>query len=337
MTWCLAPISEFPAYRERWSVLNRAGPDTVLLDPLFIEPLIAEFATGRELLCIYGDIASPVAMGIFSRPNRLAWQTFQPANAPLGAWVQQTEVPLERLLVELTRALPGLTLVVGLSQQDPDLLPRPADSVRLHTADYIETARIVIDSDFDAYWASRSKNFRRDMTRQRNRFEREELGLRLEVSTDVDAMAAAVTDYAGLELSGWKAHAASAVRPGEPQAGFYEAMLRGFAARNEAVVYRYFFADDLVASDICIERGETLIVLKTAHDARGHKGASPAQLMRQEMFADIFESGKVRTIEFYGPVMDWHRRWTDEVRRMYHLNCYRWRSVGRLHHARRLF
>jgi hypothetical protein len=30
-------------------------------------------------------------------------------------------------------------------------------------------------------------------------------------------------------------------------------------------------------------------------------------------------------------VMEWHTRWTDEIRTMYHLNGYRWPVLGRLH------
>jgi len=29
--------------------------------------------------------------------------------------------------------------------------------------------------------------------------------------------------------------------------------------------------------------------------------------------------------------MEWHTRWTDEIRTMYHLNGYRWPLLGRLH------
>lgn len=46
--------------------------------------------------------------------------------------------------------------------------------------------------------------------------------------------------------------------------------------------------------------------------------------MRQEAFRKLFEEGQIRRIEFYGRVMDWHTRWSDDVRTMYHVNYYRW-------------
>lgn len=38
--------------------------------------------------------------------------------------------------------------------------------------------------------------------------------------------------------------------------------------------------------------------------------------------------GRVRSIEFYGRVMDWTRRWTDQKRTLYHINSYRWGFVA---------
>ncbi len=52
-------------------------------------------------------------------------------------------------------------------------------------------------------------------------------------------------------------------------------------------------------------------------------------LMRQEAFRRIFADTRVRRIEFYGKVMDWHTKWTREIRTMYHLNCYRYSFLAR--------
>jgi hypothetical protein len=57
--------------------------------------------------------------------------------------------------------------------------------------------------------------------------------------------------------------------------------------------------------------------------------------MREEACRRLFEEGRIRRIEFYGKVMEWHTRWTDEVRTMYHLNYYRWPVLGYLHALRR--
>ena len=44
--------------------------------------------------------------------------------------------------------------------------------------------------------------------------------------------------------------------------------------------------------------------------------------MRQEAFEELFEQKNVERIEFYGKVMEWHTKWSDEIRRMYHINVF---------------
>jgi hypothetical protein len=53
--------------------------------------------------------------------------------------------------------------------------------------------------------------------------------------------------------------------------------------------------------------------------------------MREEATRTLFDEGRLGRIEFYGRVMEWHLRWTDEVRTMYHVNYYRWPVLRRLH------
>ena len=54
-------------------------------------------------------------------------------------------------------------------------------------------------------------------------------------------------------------------------------------------------------------------------------------LMREEATRSLFECGRFQRLEFYGRVMEWHTRWTEEVRTLYHVNYYRWSGVKRLH------
>ncbi len=330
MNWELHPIADFKGQACAWQELNLRTARSALLDPLFIAPLIKEFARGDETIAVCRGRDGPLAMGMFQRASRYSWQTFQPANAPLGAWLCTGGADLTVCLSALLRTLPGTGVLLGLTQLDPDFNPRPAPSARLRTLDYITTARLAVDGSYDDYWSARSKNFRRDMKRQANRLAREGVGSRLEVLRARADMPRAVAEYAGLEQSGWKADTDTAVAADDPQGRFYVAMLQAFADTGHAAVYRYFFDNDLVASDICIERDGIMIVLKTAHD-HSRQGTSPAQLMRQEIFRAAFESGKFRRIEFYGPVMDWHSRWTDQVRQIYHVNFYRWPGAAAIH------
>jgi hypothetical protein len=59
--------------------------------------------------------------------------------------------------------------------------------------------------------------------------------------------------------------------------------------------------------------------------------SGPASLMREEQLHDIADrENEIQRIEFYGPLMDWQQRWATEVRTMFHLNCYRFKSLRTL-------
>ena len=330
MTWQFFPISQFDAHARAWRDLNARTANSPLLDPLFVSALLESFGRGEEILGLFGDPDYPIAMGIFQRTKRFAWQTFQPANAPLGVWMSVRDHSLAELLTSLVGALPGPSLLVGLTQLDPDFQPRLADDRDLQTVDYIKTARITVDGSFEDYWNARSKNLRHNTKRQTNRLKREGVAVRFETLSTPEDMRRAVADYSVLEQSGWKADINTAVHLEDAQGRFYERVLRNFGAVGQAAVYRYFYGSSLAASDICLEYDGCMVVLKTAHDP-SHKGTSPAQLMRYEIFRRAFEGGKIRRIEFYGPVMDWHTRWTEDVRTIYHANCYRWSWMAALH------
>jgi hypothetical protein len=53
-------------------------------------------------------------------------------------------------------------------------------------------------------------------------------------------------------------------------------------------------------------------------------------LMRQEAFEQIFADGRFRRIEFYGKVMDWHTKWSDDIRTLFHVTCARWAALWKV-------
>jgi CelD/BcsL family acetyltransferase involved in cellulose biosynthesis len=330
MPWTLKPLSRFSECTGEWEALNRDALDSPLLDIRYVSAIISEFASAKEVIATYYEDQEPRAIGILARSNAFCWQTLQAPNAPLGMWICQPQCDIERLLRELTAALSTQCCMVGITQQDPLALPRPPTSLHMATLDYIETPSMTIGGSFAEYLQGRSKNFRHNINRQRNRLKRENIETRLEFVTDADQVADAVSDYSVLECASWKGQINSAVRIGEAQGRFYVKLLTSFAASGEALVYRYFFNGRLVASDLCVSRNGTLIILKTACD-EGYQGLSPAHLMRMDAFAELIDQRGIRRIEFYGPLKEWHTRLTDDARRMYHVNYYRWQLVKRLH------
>lgn len=327
MSWKLYPISEFKDFQDDWQRLNLEVSASPLLSLEFILPLIHIFGKGNETLACYENDEGLQAMAIIRSRNQWTWTTFQPSQAPLGTWIQKPNLDWSHLLSTLTRRLAKYPLVLGVTQQDPDLIPRPENNRTLTTLDYIQTARITIHGSFENYWASRGKNLRQNMKKQRNKLEKSGITARLELSTAPTDVPQAIIDYSKLECAGWKAKEGTAIHPSNNQGRFYETVLRNFCRLSKGRIYRYWLNDQIVAMDLCIEGKDSIIILKTTYNENLGQAISPAFLMREEECKQLFDENKNRSIEFYGSVMDWHTKWSNEIRTLYHVNYYRWAAL----------
>lgn len=334
MRWNLHPIDSFDQFAREWDRLNATHRAVPFLESSFVANALQYFGTGKEVLATGTDNTSTGAIAVLTRKGRGAWETFQPSQLPLGAWINHPGVRLESVLGTLVRELPGVALVLGITQQDPYLAARPETAGCLRTLDYIQTAWVEVSGTFTDYWAARGKNLRQNMKRQRARLGTEQIHTRLEVIRDPSGVADAIRDYGLLESAGWKAGSGTAVHLDNAQGRFYRAVLENFCGRGAGCIYRYRFNEQVVAVDLCVESHETQVVVKTTYD-ESIRAFSPSSLMRQEVFEQLFSEGRIKRIEFYGKLMDWHMRWTDKVRTLYHVNWYRWPLLERIHSLRK--
>jgi GNAT acetyltransferase-like protein len=323
MKWTFFPTTQFEQLASTWNALNDEAGELPFLHSRFILPLCDAFGDGNLKIALCEDSQGPLAIGVLSRRSLAHWESFQPSQLPLGAWVMRPDQDFERLLSGLAKSLPGVVLLIGVTQQDPGCVPRPMESSSLHTLDYIRTARVPVAGTFDDYWALRGKNLRHNMKRQRARLAQDGVATRLETLTRPEEVAPAIEDYGRLESAGWKVASGTAISVDNAQGRFYRSMLEAFCDAGKGRIYRYRFGERVVAVDLCIEGGGALVILKTTYD-ESVKAISPAFLMRQEAFAKLFEEGRIKRIEFYGRVMEWHTKWSNDVRTMYHVNYYRW-------------
>lgn len=329
MTWTVHPITQFTRFADQWDALARSRAGTPFLESAFLQPLIDAFGDGGERLCLHysGDQLSGAA--IVQRARQGMWQTFQPSQLPLGPWILAHQVDLVSACRELMRVLPGLTLGLGITQLDSRLQARPVDGATTRTRDYIQTAWVDIDTAFDAYWEARGKNLKQNTRKQRNKLKAEGTETRTECIVEPALVAEAMKHYGQLESAGWKAADGTAIHPDNAQGIFYTRMLENFCAMGRGRIYRCWFGDKVVAMDLCVHDDEAVVILKTTYD-ESYKAVSPSTLMRQDEFQQLFEEKKFQRIEFYGKVMEWHTRWTENSRPIYHANVYRHAVVPRL-------
>jgi len=330
MSCRLLPASGFPAIAPRWDHLNTQHYRHPLLESRFYQAALQHLSRGDEQIALCETAQETSAIAIIRSKKFGTWTTFQPSQAPMGALIKAPGLLPTNLAADLLRVLPPSCQLLALTQQDPHIVARPDNGAKLKTLDYIDTARITVDSPFDEYWAGRGKNLRHNIKRQRNRLKRDGIELRVDVLTDHDQISEGIRLYGALESRGWKAQGGTAIHPDNKQGRFYLDLLERYATTGSARIYLCYYSDRLAAVDLCILNQTALVILKTTYDET-ISTSSPAMVMRSEYFRPIFDEQQVERIEFYGKVMDWHTKWSNEIRRMYHLNAYRSSLLAWLH------
>jgi len=321
--WSIFPAARFEALATRWDEANSAAGDHPLLDSRFVGALVRRFGGARTRLAVAEGARAP-GLALLE-PGRLGlWQTFQPSQAPLGLIVLGDRADVLAQTHRLVRALPGYALSLSVLQQDPDASAFTGVEAGPTTEwlDYIRTARLIVRGPFEPYWRGRSRNLIHNLTRQRKRLAERGARLELSVERDPSRVADAIRDYGRLEGEGWKAGMGTAVTADNEQGRFYREVLEDFCARDQGAIYRLLLDGRSVAMDLCLERNGMLAILKTAYD-ESVAGLSLGLLLHQEVFAQAFAEGRLKVIEFYGRLREWHTKWTDEVRDMRHVTVYR--------------
>ncbi|MCX7193029.1 MAG: GNAT family N-acetyltransferase [Proteobacteria bacterium] len=329
MKWTFCPASAFEQHANTWDTLNASGFNSPLLSSHFLSASLQSFKSGREMLAILGNPDQPDAMCILVKDGYLIWNTFQPTQAPIGFWLMRPGLDLEETLTDLLHALPGLSLAVGLTQLDSLLIPRPSNSDRMFAFDYIDTAHLVLNGEYETYWKSRPSHLRKDMRNVCNRLEKDGLKCKVSCISDPEEVGFAVENFARMECSGWKGELGTAVQFDSAQGEFYVHLLQSFCKGGGGCIYYLTFNEVVVAIDLCIQQGGTVYCLKTSYDQNFSK-YSPGLLLHQEWFRLLWKTGECQRIEFYGRVTSWQQQLTEETRSMYHVNIYRWAWLRRM-------
>jgi CelD/BcsL family acetyltransferase involved in cellulose biosynthesis len=330
LNWEIVGAEALSARSAEWNRLITSARYPPFLCTHFLLPALAAFGDKSEVVALGRDGERLAVAAVVKPAGTGRWTVFQPSQLPLGACVLARDCTWERALPSLARALPGMVFSMSVTQQDPRLAARPADSTRLETLDYVPTGWIDIDRSFEQFWQARGKNLRQNLRKQRRKLEEQGAKLTFEFLQEEADIESALRDFARLESRGWKADTGTAISMDNAQGRFYQQMLLGFA-RNErtAFAYRLSRGSNPIAVDFGIRDAESAVILKTTYD-ESLKGASPAQLLHEQAFERHFATRDVGRIEFYGRMMEWHARWTETSQMLYHLNYFPSPALRRL-------
>lgn len=328
ISWQTCPLSEFSNYSAEWDELNQRTINQAVMTAPFIDALIATFAQGDETVVLGRQDKKLVIAGIFAQVSSRRWQVFQPSQAPLGMFMAEPALFTDTIISDLVNQLSGTAWMVDFTQLDSKCFSYQSESAFTYMP-YITTGALSVPADFEQYFASFSKNTRQNINKAKNRLKKEGVDIRLDIITAPEQITEFVKTYGEIESKSWKSALGTAVNLANEQGQFYQQMLQQFALSQQAQIWCYRFDEQVVAVDLCVVHQETITILKTTFDQEFAR-YSPALIMKVDAYQQMSEQGGIKQIEYYGKVMDWHRRLKCEEREIFHVTWCKYPAIYRL-------
>ena len=296
--WIIHPLEGgLGTYKETWDKLNaELYASNPYFDSNFIEPMLTYFTTGEERLCIHRQGDDIDGLVIVSPSGLAKWSIFMPCQAQITPLLLRYPENLQDLFF----SLPGFSLALDIPCQDPLNSPLPSvlRDLLWNPMPHAHTMNVSLDGNFNKYLSTRSKGFRKNITRRFKKVQDAGLAIRIGRVTKSEEMKAAITRFGNMETMGWKGTTGTAIHSDNVQGHFYTDVMRNFAKRGKASIYELYFNEILVAMEICIASSNMLVLLKTTHN-ENQSSFSPGRMLLYMLLEDQFAKKHVKKIEFY--------------------------------------
>lgn len=125
----------------------------------------------------------------------------------------------------------------------------------------------------------------------------------------------------GVEASGWKGAAGTAITSDRQTERFYRSVAHEFAARGQLALSWLSFGDEMVCFDLDLLVGDTLYLLKTGFDER-YRRLAPGLVLRLALIERCIEMG-LAAHDLLGDDTEWKRKFALSERRHVELRIYR--------------
>ena len=171
----------------------------------------------------------------------------------------------------------------------------------------------------DAYPAGLSRNFRRNLTKARNKLA-ELRGVEIISVEGVQADPSHLEAFADLEASGWKGRVGSAIKGSPDLMKFYYTLTRRLAAAGWLQWYFLRAEGKVVAAKMNVKFGPSLVMCKIAYD-EAYARCSPGNLLLERILQDVCRSRSVQRIDLVTD-MPWHANWNPQTESYFHVRLY---------------
>jgi len=161
-------------------------------------------------------------------------------------------------------------------------------------------------SSLEAFRATLSDNFRRNVRKAGNRLAKE-AGVAFRFDRGADASPATLDRFLALEAAGWKGRSGTAIARDPRLLAFYRELVAGFAARGRLEWHTLEIGGAPVAMHLAVRAGRALVLLKIAYDERFAR-LGPGNLLFERLLAQEFAARTIAEVNCTTD-MAWHRNW----------------------------
>ena len=312
-----------PADWQEWRQLNDVLGGHPGLDSDFVSGIVSIFGNNDVMSVRVRRGSRPVLWLLAQRRGYGIYDAFTPPQAPYDPVLADLGDHDVEDICQTIRALPGPAMSLRLLRQRAEapfirtLIRSPLQLVNKRGP----TTRVRIEGTFENYWSHRTRP-RKQIDRQLKKLEREGILPQLVEHSEPRAVEAALVEYARLENAGWKGRNCSAIDINAPSGRFYRQLLSTFASQKAARVYQLYFSGELVASQLAVERGGTLALLKTAYDER-FSSYGPGRLLDYFLLHKLHHERPGAVIDFCNAAQPDELRWATDVHSLTSITLFR--------------
>ena len=197
---------------------------------------------------------------------------------------------------------------------------------------------VLTEAGWDAYSATLSRKFVKDIRRRRRRLE-EQGSVAITVQRTVDGLEETLEEFFELEPSGWKEDAGTSIASNDSSPGFYGDVARWAASHDALRIYALRVGGRAIAAEFDLDWAGARYSLKSGFSPE-YRTYGPGQLLTYECLHDTFAEG-LRSYEFLGTDEPYKMTWTDTTHELVRIRSFPRTVTGDLraisrHHARPL-
>lgn len=178
---------------------------------------------------------------------------------------------------------------------------------------------VLTEAGWDAYCATLSRKFVKDIRRRRRRLE-EQGSVSIEVQRTLDGLDEALAEFFELEPSGWKEDAGTAIASRDSSPRFYADVARWAVSHDALRIYSLRVGGRAIAAEFDLDWAGARYSLKSGFSPE-YRSYGPGQLLTYECLHDTFTEG-LRSYEFLGTDEPYKMNWTDSTHELVRIRSF---------------